>query len=120
MSDKTQIQLKSIDCHGTSESGHDEVFLICQADGGIPIRYPAKPPGYQSMTSGDSWPLDPVLTLTFEHEVLITLWDSDVSYDPTVATYLVSYDYTTTNIPAAQNVMNPNGANYTLNVTKVS
>lgn len=118
---KTKIQISSITCNSTSEAGHDEVYLICQADGGVPIRYPPHPSNYQSMSAGDQWTLsDPSLTLDFEYELLITLWDCDVSYDPTLATFLCCHQYVWNGDllqPGAQQATpatNPNGASYTL------
>ncbi len=93
---KTVVQLDSIKCNQTSEPGHDEVFLICQSDGGLPLFIP---PGLwklstkaHPMANGDSWsPLDrdgqPYM-LSFEHNLIISLWDADVNDDPTVSSYL--------------------------------
>ena len=115
MSNKSKVQITSIYCNSASELGNDEVYLICQADGGVPIRYPAQLADAHSMTKGDTWKLtDPDLVLNFENEVLVTLWDRDVSYDPTVSTYLVSNDYTPGGGAGSVRIQNPNGADYTI------
>lgn len=99
---KTQIQITKIECLQVSEPFGDNVYLICQADGGVPIPYP---PGIMKlksdphhMSNNETWPSDPPLSpplkLSFEYEVLVTLWDSDVDDDPTVASFLGSQDFT--------------------------
>ncbi|MCA9045679.1 MAG: hypothetical protein KDA69_15235 [Planctomycetaceae bacterium] len=120
-----QIQINSIVCLATSESGHDEVYLICQADAGIPIRVPAQLAESHAMspsTSDNRWTFDdPQLILNYEYEVLVTLWDEDLSYDPNLATYLQSNDfqYDGTNNGSIQ-LSNPNGAMYTINFTRIN
>ncbi|MCA9030101.1 MAG: hypothetical protein KDA66_04785 [Planctomycetaceae bacterium] len=120
-----QIQINSIVCLATSESGHDEVYLICQADAGIPIRVPAQLAESHAMspsTSDNTWTFDdPQLILNYEYEVLVTLWDEDLSYDPNLATYLQSNDfqYDGTNNGSIQ-LSNPNGAMYTINFTRIN
>jgi hypothetical protein len=127
MGDTIKLQILKITCNSPSESGHDEVYLICQADAGIPIRYPAEPPGYNSMTTGNVWTLDdPDLVLHFQNEVLVTLWDSDVSFVPSLATYLLSNDYqagstrTTDTDPQTVTLVNPDGASYTIETQVVA
>ena len=131
MGDKTKIQITKIHCTSTSEPGSDEVYLICQADGGIPILYPyklANPTNHPgSMSSGDDWILNNDgndLVLNFEHEVLATLWDSDVDDDLTVSSFLGSCDYTPTNILSSVVIQTPGkdgfNANYTVYATQVS
>jgi hypothetical protein len=122
MADKTKIQITSIHCNSTSEPGSDEVYLICQADGGIPVVYP---PGLAnltkhpySMSAGDTWSLpDGVVATTdcvlnFEHEVLVTLWDSDLDDDLTVSSFLGCYDYTPDNIPSSVEIKTPGNEGY--------
>lgn len=112
---KTSVQIVSITCNGTSEAGHDEVYLICQADAGIPIRFPAQLANSVSMTDSSVWTLNnPNLILNFEHEVLVTLWDCDVSYLPTLSTYLQSNDFTPGSGSGSITLSNRNGANYTI------
>ena len=114
---KSSIQITSIHCHDTSESGHDEVYLVCQADAGFPIRYPAKFADAHSMASGDTWTLDPPLTLHFKNEVLVTLWDQDISYDPNVATFLQCNDFRPGSGSGSVTLTNPNDADYTVYYT---
>src|SRR4051812_33023631 len=108
----TQIQITKIECIQVSEANSDEVYLICQADGGVPIPYP---PGImklksnpQSMSNGETWPSDPPLApplkLSFEYEVLVTLWDSDVDDDPTVASFLGSQDFTPADFASSDSI----------------
>ncbi len=119
----TKIQITSIECNGTSESGNDEVYVIYQADAGYPARYP--PANYQRMnTDADpdndvvqTWS-PPDLIMDFTNEVLVTLWDQDVrGTDPT---FLMNQDYTADNIPSSVSMHNHNGAEYTINVSVVS
>ncbi|MCB9234866.1 MAG: hypothetical protein H6581_24645 [Bacteroidia bacterium] len=118
---KHQIQINKIDCKGTSESGHDEVYIIAQADGGLPIRYPSELGSYNSMKDGDSWTLsNPNLILDFDYEVLVTLWDQDVKYLPSVATFLVNMDFTPHAAGAYKETLdNHNGAKYELKFTYI-
>ncbi|HEX9000481.1 MAG TPA: hypothetical protein VGB07_11320, partial [Blastocatellia bacterium] len=88
---KYTVHIASIVCEATADTGNanDEVFVIWQADGGIPVRYPAD--NYQKMNTTADPDSDVVstwnipagdLNLTFEKEVLVTLWDSTVAIDP--------------------------------------
>lgn len=114
---KKKIQITSISCYGTSEAGHDELYLLCQPDAGFAIRYPSKLGSSVSIEKGKKWNLKDFY-LEFEYEVLVTLWDMDLTYDPAVATYLVSYDYTVANVNQSQSVgiKNPNGAEYKIEI----
>ena len=133
MGDKTKIQITSIYCNGVSEIGGDNVYLICQADGGIPVVYP---PGLANlskhpypMSAGDTWTLPDgtyatvECVLNFEHEVLVTLWDSDLDDDLTVSSFLGSYDYTPGNVPSSVRIQTPGlmgyNADYTIYATKL-
>lgn len=133
---KYAVKITSIVCEATDDMGdaNDEVFVIWQADGGIPVRYPAD--NYQRMnTTADpdknvvsTWNIpDGDLNLTFEKEVLVTLWDSTVGIDPSSSAYLMSYEYTAPGInpgyPASETsytMSNHNGAKYTINATAVT
>jgi len=117
---KHSIQINSIYCEGTSESGHDEVYLVCQADAGIPIRIPYGLNGAHSMSKDDNnpWNLDNLI-LNFEYEVLVTLWDHDLNYDPNLATYLQSNDFQPGSGSGSVHLTNRNGADYTINYTYI-
>jgi hypothetical protein len=99
VSTKTTIQINSLKCFQTSEPGHDEVYLICQADGNYPFFVPAGIWHLKShpvsMGNGDVWyPVDSngnPYSLHFEDRLVITAWDSDVDDDPGVASYLVNF-----------------------------
>lgn len=122
MSNKTKIQITKIHCNSTSEPGSDELYLICQADGGIPVVYPPGLANFSkhpySISAGQDWTLPDgeVATvdcvLSFEHEVLVTLWDSDLDDDLTVSSFLGSYDYTSDNIPSSTEIKTPGNAGY--------
>lgn len=116
---KTKIHVSAITCNGTSEIGHDEVYLIYQADGRAPFRYPVKNSDYQSMAKGDTWSFtDDELNLEFTHELLITLWDRDTAGLPNLATFLVSFDITPDTLQPVLAEANPNGAAYELGFTR--
>lgn len=113
---KHSIEIKSIQCNATSESNissGDEVYLVCQADGGLPIRVPRGINVGHKMKKGDTWTLDD-LVLNFEYEVLVTLWDHDLNYDPNLATYLQSNDFPPGTGSGAIRLTNLNGADYTI------
>lgn len=113
---KHSIQVTSIICNSTSESGitdGDEVYLVCQADGGFPIRVPAKLNSSENMKAGDTWNIDG-LVLNFEYEVLVTLWDHDLNYDPNLATYLQSIDFEPGFGDGYRTLTNYNGAEYVI------
>lgn len=130
------VKINSIVCGATADTGNanDEVFVIWQADGGIPVRYPAD--NYQRMnTTADpgsdvvsTWNIPAGdLNLTFEKEVLVTLWDSTVAIDPSSSIYLMSYEYTAPGInpgyPASETsytMSNHNGGKYTINASAVT
>ncbi|WP_343704067.1 hypothetical protein [Chitinophaga sp.] len=118
---KHSIQVTSIYCNATSESGitsGDEVYLVCQADGGLPIRVPGKINSSENMKKGDTWKLDN-LVLNFEYEVLVTLWDHDLNYDPNLATYLQSNDFQPGTGSGSKRLSNRNGADYTISYTYI-
>lgn len=134
MSTKNKIQITSIECKGTSEPSSDEVYLICQADGGVPLFYPvgiaqlSAHPQSMSPTAPDNvWTLptgDTALVLNFDHEVLVSLWDSDVDDDLTVSSFLGSYDYTQDNFQSSVTIQTPGkdgyNAYYIVNATKLT
>lgn len=118
---KHSIRVNSIVCNATSESGitdGDEVYLVCQADGGLPIRVPGKLNSSENMEKGDTWQLSD-LVLNFEYEVLVTLWDHDISYDPNFATYLQSADFEPGTGSGSRRLKNHNGADYTIHFTYI-
>ncbi|MEP0263811.1 hypothetical protein [Dokdonia sp.] len=97
---KHSIKIKSIYCTAPSElniTDGDEVYLVCQADGGIPIHIPGGLNEAHNMEAKDTWDLiddkGNHLILNFEYEVLVTLWDHDLNNDPNLATYLQSHDF---------------------------
>ena len=110
-----QVTLNSIKCNATSEAGHDELYLICQADARLFFRYPAALADSIQMGPGSTWSLN--LPLTFTHEVLVTLWDCDVSYIPSLSTYLQSHDFEPGSGSDSITLTNPDGASYTISYT---
>ncbi|WPU97012.1 hypothetical protein SNE25_15935 [Mucilaginibacter sabulilitoris] len=114
---KHSIEVTSIKCNATSEtnvSSGDEVYLVCQADGGLPIRVPAGLNESEKMKKGTTWTLNN-LVLNFEYEVLVTIWDHDLNYDPNLATYLQSNDFQPGTGSGSKRLTNHNGADYTIN-----
>lgn len=114
----TAFTLTQISCAGTSESGHDEVMILWQADAGIAHLYPAGRAAV-SMEDGDTWS-SVNLQMSFVNDCLVSLYDQDSSLDPKLADYLVSYDYTPDSMPTNVTLTNPNGAKYTLTISNVS
>ena len=122
---KHSIQITSIECGGASESditNGDEVYLMCQADAGYPIRIPAGINAANNMKKGDTWTFDEeVLILNFEWEILVTIWDHDLDDDPNLATYLQSHDFEPRKSSEATTgsiqLTNHNGADYTIHYT---
>lgn len=116
------IQVTAIKCYNPSESNitdGDEVYLVCQADGGIPIRVPSGLSEAQNMESGQKWNIKD-LVLNFDYEVLVTLMDHDLNADPNLATYLQSYDFTSNDKSGEVKLSNRNGAQYGIVYTKIN
>lgn len=113
------IQITSITCEETSELSTDELFLVCQADGLLPIRIPSGINDSHSMDKGVTWYLDGVI-LHFHFEVLVTLWDHDLNYDPNLLTYLQSTDFEPGSGSGSRMLKNWNGAIYTVNYTYIN
>ncbi|WP_299683434.1 hypothetical protein [uncultured Dokdonia sp.] len=123
---KHSIKINSIYCAHTSESnitGGDEVYLVCQADGGIPIRIPYGINEAHNMEKGDTWNLtnsdEDSLILNFDYEVLVTLWDHDLNDDPNLATYLQSHDFQPGSGSGSIRLKNYNDADYTINYSYI-
>lgn len=116
---KHSIQVTSIYCTKPSESSTDELYLICQSDGGLPIRVPAGINTKVEMQAKDTWSPSNLI-LYFEYEVLVTLWDHDVAFDPNTATYLQSIDFQPGNGEGSRRLTNLNGADYTINFKYLS
>jgi hypothetical protein len=119
---KHSVQINSIQCNATSEhdvTGGDELYLTCQADGGLPIRVPGDPNTSHSMEKGYTWKLDN-LVLNFDYEVLLTLWDHDLNDDPNLATFLQNYDFVPGGVSGNKQLKNYNGADYTIYFTYLS
>lgn len=128
------VDITSIVCEATADTGgnNDEVFVIWQADGGVPVRYPATGPQNMNSTASSNavstWNIPSKdLRLIFEKEAVVTLWDSQHSLDPSSAIYLMSYEYTAPGInpgyPASATsytMSNHNGGKYTINATAVT
>lgn len=110
------VQITSIYCEETSELNTDELFLVCQADGLLPWRIPSKINDSHHMEKGKTWVLDNLI-LNFHFEVLVTLWDHDLNYDPNLLTYLQSTDFEPGSGSGSRTLKNWNGAVYTVNYT---
>lgn len=113
----TAFTLNQIKCNSTSESGHDEIMILWQSDAGRAHLFPAGRAAH-SMEDGDVWS-NINLRMEFENDCLVTLYDQDVSFDPLLTDYLVSWDYQPDSMPGDVGLGNPNGANYTLYISNV-
>ncbi len=122
---KHAIKLNSIKCNNPSESHEpsgDEVYLVLQADGGIPIHVPGGLNPSHNMSAGQTWNLNDGdgITLYFEWEALVTIWDHDINDDPNSATYLQSHDFRPGTGESPIALTNPNGASYEINYENIS
>lgn len=117
------VTVSKVTCQSTSEDGNDEVVIIYQADGGVPMRW-ADGQKYQRMNPNPNTSNNEVstwttnLSLDFDHEVLVTLWDHDDPI-PSNSEYLISVDYRPGNVPASFTMSNNNGAKYTIYATQI-
>lgn len=110
------ITLTSIVCNHPSEDvDGDEVYVIYQADAGVPYRIPGRRDGIHQMQAHQSWTINQAMT--FSRDLLITLYDQDFKYMPSWADYLCSWDYTPDALPPSVTLSNADGANYTINIT---
>lgn len=110
------ITLVSVKCEATSGgSGADEVYVVYQPDAGIPIHIPRRFEEPQTMNVNDTWQINQ--EMTFNRDLLITLYDHDGAITDTFSDYLVSYDYTPNSLPSSVTISNNDGARYTLNIT---
>jgi hypothetical protein len=107
------VTLQSIVCGGASE-GSDDLYVIWQADGGVPHRYPTDVPHTHTISPGQTWTINQVMTFT--RDLQVTIYDQDVDRLPSSSDYLMSAGYTNVNIPPMVTVANYNGAVYALNV----
>ena len=116
---KHSVQITKIHCSSTSESSTDEVYLMCQADAGLAIKYPFGINAKHDMDKGDNWEITPPLVLNFQYEALLTLWDHDMNDDPNLDTYLQSHDFQPGSGSGSIALSNRNGANYTIYYTYI-
>lgn len=126
MADKRHsVTIDSIACKGSGGDGSNaEVFILWQADGGMPVRHPAK--GYQRMSTSDdpknqvvqTW--KPDLDLAFDHEVLVTLWDQDSRVGYNDPSFLINVEYRADHFDASYDMRNDGGAHYVVAATKNS
>lgn len=112
----TTITLNSVTCNQTSGgSGADEVYLVYQADAGLPHHVPRRFTKPQTMNAGQTWQVNQVMS--FERDLLVTLYDHDGLITDTFSDYLVSYDYTPNSLPTSVTLSNNDRAQYTLKIT---
>ncbi|KUJ59169.1 hypothetical protein AR687_24490 [Flavobacteriaceae bacterium CRH] len=122
---KHSITITKITCNSASEIGHDEVYLKYQSDAGVTFRFPKDRDDSESMEKNDIWTpelTDPngnqrPLTLYFEYEALVTLWDKDETKLYINDTYLQSYDFRPGSGSGQVTLSNLNGQKYTINYT---
>jgi hypothetical protein len=109
------IQITSIVNNAASDPNNsDELVLICQADGGAPVRYPFQPGTALPSRTTQALQLDsdefPPLFLTFERGLIVSLYEVDQTLDRGqndysgsvffVAPGLVAQDNTVANPPS--------------------
>ncbi len=110
------ITLDSVKCVSTSGGPtSDEVYVVYQPDAGVPRQFPSRPQSPHSMDDGDTWNIGQVMT--FNRDLLVTLYDHDTSVTDVRSDYLVSFDYTPNSLPTSKTISNNDGASYTLNIT---
>lgn len=110
------ITLTSIQCLHTSESGNDAVQIVAQADAGLAMRLPSGWTKSYNMDKNQTQLIGQ--PFTFERDLLITLYDNDISMDHALNDYMISYCYTPNNLPASFTMSNASGAKYTINITR--
>ncbi len=110
------VTLQSVVCNGASEGSDgirsDDIYVIWQADGGVPHRYPAATLATQPMQDGDTWNINQVMT--FSRDLQVTIYDQDAARMPTFSDYLVSWGFTNIDIAPSSTMSNYNGASYTI------
>lgn len=120
-SKKHRVTVTSITCKNTSESPHnDEVYIIYQADAGLPIRFP-EDTSVISMNvsgSGETTTWNPNLQLDFDHEVLVTLWDRDSDIGLISPSFLANIEYRADYFVSSFDMTNHNDAHYVISATK--
>ncbi|CAD0000394.1 hypothetical protein [Flavobacterium chungangense] len=122
---KHSVTINKITCNSASEIGHDEVYLKYQSDAGVTFRIPKNRDDSESMKSGNTWVpvlLDPngsqiPLTIYFDYEALVTLWDKDETNLYINDTYLQSYDFRPGSGSGQVRLSNLNGQNYSIEYT---
>jgi hypothetical protein len=122
---KHSVTINKITCNSASEIGHDEVYLKYQSDAGVTFRFPKERDESESMNSGDTWiPIvegpdesQNPLTLYFDYEVLVTLWDKDETNLYFNDTYLQSHDFQPGSGSHKVKLDNLNGQSYTIDYT---
>ena len=76
-----KISIDSIKCVSHADpNGSDEVWILAQSDGGVPVRYPKAALSAHSMTNGETWDIDGDLTIEFNGCCNFTLYDQDISF----------------------------------------
>jgi hypothetical protein len=113
---KTSITITKIVCNNVK--GTDDIYVVYQPDCGFPIRVPHGWENNTSMSTNTTWPIN--VTMEFDNDVLVTLYDADVNLDPFSSDFRVCFDYTPTNIPSSIMLSNLEGVQYTLYATKNS
>jgi len=120
-SKKHRVTLTSINCKNTSETPHDdEVYIIYQADAGIPVRFPESNSIISMNVSGSGSTTDwyPNLQLDFDHEVLVTLWDRESNLGIISPSFLANSEYRADYFKSPVDMKNHNDAHYVINATK--
>lgn len=115
---KTSITITTITCNKTT--GTDDVYVIWQPDCGFPVRVPQGWENNVSMNANlPAWDIN--LTMEFDDDVLVTLYDADINLDPFSSDFIGCYDFTPLNVPTSASVTNQaKDTSYTLTVRRNS
>lgn len=115
-----QMIITKITCntrHSTDKD--DNVFLLIQADAGIPLRYPA----VDSVDMGDGSTMtlpDGGYTVNFDYGVVVTGWDLDSRLFTSVNAPDVLFNFYVNSGSASYSgtMSNENGANYSYTISQ--
>lgn len=117
----SQINCTSVSANAGVSLGADDVFIMHQTDGGMPIRFPASTDVYE-MTNGSQQPLAegdvPGLVLYYNYGAYVSLWDHDGplnQVDP--ADLLGCQGFLVTDVSKTYTLKHNNGAAYSIVVT---
>ena len=121
------LKIESITCKrpsGIDGTLKDEVWFFYQPDAGVPVRYPYGAVKTNSMGAGDVWNLGqpegdpdwPPLEVSFDYDLMITLWDQDLRLDISLSDFLGLFCFATGDSGSAD-FTNGDGSSYNITWT---